>query len=51
MSEFKKCVHGFCDTGTRPLFRFRSGTHGLNEELEVERAKLNVAFVGRNVRV
>ena len=35
-SDFKKY---FCDAGTRLLFKFRSGMHGLNEELEVERAK------------
>ena len=36
-------LHGLCDAGTRLLFKFRSGTHGLDEELgidiEVERAK------------
>ena len=35
-SEFKKYtmyLHGSCDAGTRLLFKFRSGTHGLNEEL------------------
>ena len=26
-------VHGFCDAGTRLLFKLRSGTHGLNEVL------------------
>ena len=31
--EFKKYLHGECDAGTRLLFKFRSGTHGLNEEL------------------
>ena len=25
--------HGRCDAGTRLMFKFRSGTHGLNEEL------------------
>ena len=29
-SEFKKYLHGSCDAGTRLLFTFRSGTHGLN---------------------
>ena len=29
--EFKKCLHGVCDAGSRLLFKFRSGTHGLNE--------------------
>ena len=32
-SEFKKYLHGFCDAGTRLLFKFKSGMHGLNEEL------------------
>ena len=26
-------MHGISDAGTRLLFKFRSGTHGLNEEL------------------
>ena len=26
-------LHGICDAGSRGLFKFRSGTHGLNEEL------------------
>ena len=30
--EFKKYLHGVSDAGTRLLFKFRSGTHGLNEE-------------------
>ena len=30
--EFKKCLHGVADAGSRLLFKFRSGTHGLNEE-------------------
>ena len=29
--EFKKYLHG--DAGSRLLFKFRTGTHGLNEEL------------------
>ena len=28
--EFKKYLHGVCDAGRRLLFKFRSGTHGLN---------------------
>ena len=32
-TEFKRYLHGLCDAGTRLLFKFRSGTHGLNEEL------------------
>ena len=31
--EFKKYLHGVADAGSRLLFKFRSGTHGLNEEL------------------
>ena len=31
--EFMKYSHGVSDAGTRLLFKFRSGTHGLNEEL------------------
>ena len=31
--EFKKFLHGVSDMGSKLLFRFRSGTHGLNEEL------------------
>ena len=38
-SEFKKYLHGFCDAGTRLLFKFRSGTHGLNEELGRHRGR------------
>ena len=30
--EFKTYLHA-CDGGSRLLFRFRLGTHGLNEEL------------------
>ena len=28
-----KYLRGVSDAGTRLLFKFRSGTHGLNEEL------------------
>ena len=31
--EFKKYLRGICDAGSRLLFKFRLGTHGLNEEL------------------
>ena len=31
--EFKKYWHGRSYKGARLLFKFRSGTHGLNEEL------------------
>ena len=29
--EFKKYLHGICDAGNRFLFKFRLGTHDLNE--------------------
>ena len=35
--EFKKYLHGVSDAGTRLLFR--SGTHGLNEELGRHRGR------------
>ena len=38
-SEFKKYLHGFCDAGTRLLFKFRSGTQGLNEKLGRHRGR------------
>ena len=38
-SEFKKYLHGFCDPGSRLMFKFRSGTHGLNEELGRHRGR------------
>ncbi len=31
--EFKRYLHGVSDARIRLLFKFRSGTHGLNEEL------------------
>ena len=31
--ECKKYLYGVPDMGSKLLFRFRSGTHGLNEEL------------------
>ena len=37
--EFKKYLHGICDAGRRLLFKFRSGTHGLNEELGRHRGR------------
>ena len=38
---FKKYLHGVSDAGStcRLLFKFRSGTHGLNEELGRHRGK------------
>ena len=31
--EFKEYLHGVSDAASRLMFKFRSGTHGLNEEL------------------
>ena len=31
--ECRKYLHGVSDMGSKLLFRFRSGNHGLNEEL------------------
>ena len=36
---FKKYLHGMSDAGSRLLFKFRSGTHGLNEELGRHRGR------------
>ena len=36
---FKKYLHGLCDAGNRLLFKFRSGTHGRNEELGRHRGR------------
>ena len=52
--EFKKYLHGICDAGSRLLFKFRSGTHGLNEELGRHRGgkvRQNVPCVGMSVRM
>ena len=37
--EFQKYLHGVSDPGTRLLFKYRSGMHGLNEELGRYRAR------------
>ena len=37
--EFKKYLHGVCDAGSRLLFKFTSGTHGLNQELGRNRGR------------
>ena len=37
--EFKAYLHGECDTASRLMFKFRSGTHGLNEELGRHRGR------------
>ena len=36
---FKKYLHGVSDAGSRLLFKFRSGIHGLNEELGRHRGR------------
>ena len=36
---FKKHLHGTSDAGSRLLLKFRSGTHGLNEELGRHRGR------------
>ena len=37
--DFKTFLHGVSDAGTRLLFKFRSGTQGLNEELGRHRGR------------
>ena len=37
--ELKKYLHGIGDMGTRLMSNFRSGTHGLNEELGRQRGR------------
>ena len=37
--EYKDYLQGVSDAGTRLLFKFRSGTHGLNEELGRHRGR------------
>ena len=37
--EFKVYLHGACDAGPRLMFKFRSGTHGLYEELGRHRGR------------
>ena len=32
-------IHGICDAGSRLLFKFRAGTHDLNEELGRHRGR------------
>lgn len=40
--EFKQYLHGVSDAGTRLMFKYRSGTHGLNEELGRHRGREGV---------
>ena len=53
--EFKKYMHSCSDKGARLLFKFRSGTHGLNEELgrhsDRDGRVVNVCCVVLSVRV
>ena len=37
--KFQVYLHGECDAGSRLMFKFRSGTHGLNEELDRHRGR------------
>ena len=37
--EFKQYLHGVSDTASRLMFKFRPGTHGLNEELGRHRGR------------
>ena len=37
--ELKKYLNGVADAGSRLLLKFRSGTHGLNEELGRHRGR------------
>ena len=49
--QFKKYLHGLSDAGTRLLFKFRSGTHGLNEGIGEGRVRKSVCCVGMSVKV
>ena len=49
--EFKKYLRGVGDAGTRLLFKFRSGTHGLNEELGRHSGREGSCCVMQSVRV
>ena len=46
--EFKNYLQGVGDPGTRLLFKFRSGTNGLNEELGRHRGKNDDRQLGRH---
>ena len=41
--EFRRYLHGVGDAGTGLLFKFRSGTHGLNEELGRHRGREGIS--------
>ena len=49
--EFKNYLQGVGDPGTRLMFKFRSGTNGLNEDVGVKMVIGSVSYVGMNVRV
>ena len=44
-------LHVLGDPGTRLMFKFRSGTNGLNEDIGVKIVIGSVSYVGMNVRV
>ena len=46
--QFKEYLQGMCDSETR---KFRSGTHGLSEELGWQRVGKEVCCADMNVRV
>ena len=45
--EFKKYLRGVGDAGTRLLFKFRSGTHGLNRLYTVTRMRARCAWTAK----
>ena len=51
--EFKKYLHGVADAGSscRLLFKFRSGTHGLNEELGRHRGREECELCGNECEI
>ena len=51
--EFKAYLHQECDTGSRLMFKFRSGTHGLRSWVDIEkgRGERSAYCVMMNVRV
>ena len=52
--EFKQYLQGVCDPGTKLIFKFRSGTNGMNEELGRHRGKSDdrrCKLYGTTVRV
>ena len=49
--EFKNYLQGVGDPGTRLMFKFRSGTDGLNEDIGVKMMIGSVSYVGMNVRL